>query len=42
MEACFLDLIEGNDPDSRARLPLPQSRPPGATPPLMAVVVAVQ
>lgn len=43
VEACFLDLIEGNDPESRARLPLPRRRPPGATPPLTAaVVVAVQ
>lgn len=43
VEACFLDLIEGNDPESRPRLPLPRSRPPGATPPLTAaVVVAVQ
>lgn len=43
MEACFPDLIEGNDPESTARLPLLQSRPPGATPPLTAaVVVAVQ
>lgn len=43
VEPCFCDLIEGNDPESRARLPLPQRRPPGATPPLtVAVVVAVQ
>lgn len=43
VEPCFLDLIEGNDPESRARLPQLQSRPPGATPPLtVAVVVAVQ
>lgn len=43
VEPCFLDLIEGNDPERGARLPLPQSRPPGATPPLtVAVVVAVQ
>lgn len=42
-EPCFLDLIEGNDPESGARLPRPQSRPPGATPPLtVAVAVAAQ
>lgn len=35
-QACFLDLIEGNDAESRARLPAARSRPRGSTPPLTA------